>query len=861
MVCKLKFEIKSYILNEITGFTFAVSIRSELDSNARYELTAFRQSNLLEELSVIQKKLQEQLQFPASATDPSNWIYATYVFDILLQIFNELESHEELPITVNEAKKVHNGIRKSVEFGLKPFMLAVGTLVESRLPYIIASTNALIRITSSKYFAVICTRTDQHLVLTDLFSSIFLILTHARDETKTKFEENLRSLKSKIPHADYFKILFLIKGSNQAKTEIATQNIVHKQLMLSLYRKGSFVALSDALLPSITSMDEDEEIMKKRLHCGTVISTIVSQFAQNKPFFHQIIDEIHEHLLRFIRSKKSHQLYFTDVGVQCLNKLYSRQLNHIQTKISDLLLSTFNKLAEPTDLIAGAVVCEPAEFEEAVHLVHLAFCAYGPSNDTVPSEILVPIMPLFIRLHHLMGESTNIQLRNEILDIIVRCLSNREKSELNRIVEWILLENYDDTVKCLHPRLKVENIANGEATSLIFSIAATESTEKSIAENLDLDSFLRPSNSIVNVLKNSNNNMLIYNVFLHLLEMFSKNFAISNKSELLTSSSELLDSEDELKTMIELKFKRKYTIINSLSELILFKPFHCQFAENPHEIISMIDKILNQQINHIESSQRSSEIELSTDYEEILIVILSIVGDFMARVQTEEIKAQLEQTLKKLRSVLKGSQMNSVLRKLDRILSPHVDLQNNEFAAAKEILSELHTEPYIKVYGMMNMIKLVNARDEETCLNGHVVLALAMKLLKEEDSYIFLNCIRLLIALFDVLKGTVLEALISEYHFDIDADSADIDFKLKVGEAIIKVTSGLGEMCFNYKDILINCFLRGAYNRNDEFRTSNMSNLGVILKFLSYQIHHIFEEVRILFINSRLSIIIVSFAY
>lgn len=110
-------------------------------------------------------------------------------------------------------------------------------------------------------------------------------------------------------------------------------------------------------------------------------------------------------------------------------------------------------------------------------------------------------------------------------------------------------------------------------------------------------------------------------------------------------------------------------------------------------------------------------------------------------------------------------------------------------------------------------------------------------------SYIFLNCIKLLISLFQILKDSVLDTLIAEYHLDIDADSTDIDFKLKIGESIVKVTQGLGEMCYKYKATLIECFLRGAYNKNNEFRTSNMSNLGVIMRILSYQVHHFFQEV------------------
>lgn len=50
-------------------------------------------------------------------------------------------------------------------------------------------------------------------------------------------------------------------------------------------------------------------------------------------------------------------------------------------------------------------------------------------------------------------------------------------------------------------------------------------------------------------------------------------------------------------------------------------------------------------------------------------------------------------------------------------------------------------------------------------------------------------------------------------------------------------------MCYKFKNVLISCFLRGAHNADNEYRTSNLSNLGAILRILSYQVHQFFEEV------------------
>lgn len=833
-------------------------MQSTLDTNALNELKTIQKTLSIEQLSANHKFLVEQIKCPpinSDETHPTNWTYATHVFGILLQICHELDRHDDLPIPVNDIKKVNIGLRKGIEYGLKPYLLTITNPSVHCTPYIVGSVNLLLKISSNKHFSKMCSRSDQHLVYTDILSSIFALLHIGDDQTKSEFENHLKNIKLKLSPAEYLKILFLIKGNDKHPSAVLIQQIIHKDLMQCLYRPGSFVAMCEALLPSITSLDQDEEILKKRLHCCTVISSIVGRRGYKKEFYHQFIDEIRQHLLKFINSNNPNQQFYTDVGVQCLNKLFSLELIFIRRPIYEFTLKFFERFTAPSELLAGAIVSEDTEFIDAIKMTHLTFCV-SPSNETLPSDMLTSFMPLFFQLHHIFNESVNSTLKNDILAIIVRCLSNREIEELNKIVESVLFEEYSDSVRYLHPRITVQRVMDGESEKFTFKINSTKSTnddilniEASSHEDLDISAFLRPSTTLVNVLKLSNHNMLTYNVFLHLLKLFSKQFSKTTTSTAHSSeSSELLDSENELSKAIERNFKRKYAIIHALNELILFKSFHGQFTENPHDIILMLDNMLTNQIEHIGEAQRSNQ-TVKNDWEEVLIVILSIIGDFMPRIHNEQLKQRLLQTLQKLRTMLSGEQWNTVLRKLEFLLGPTtMQNENSEFLVAKAILSETHHEPYTKVYAIMNMLKLVNKKDEETLCNAHTVLALAIRLLKEEDSYIFLNCIKLFIALINVLEDTVIESLIAEYHFDIEADAADIDFKLKIGEAIVKVTQGLGEMCYKYKSLLINCFLRGSCHRHDEFRTSNISNLGVVMRILSYQVHHFFQEVCYFFV-------------
>lgn len=756
----------------------------------------------------------------STTSTATNWNYAAGVLCLLVLIDDELAKSDEYPLAVGDSKKIFVGLRKAIAFGIRPYLAA------SSPTCLICSVSVLVKIVASKHFLTFCSKAEQKLIHRDIVSALFCLLASNEPQIE-RFNVILSELTTKLPHSQYFEILFLIKGDNELPPQV--HPIAHKQLLQCLYRSGSFIAICEALIPDALAEDEEsEEIAKKRWHCCNVISSIVGRRGYSRQFYHMIIDEIHQHLLQYLDNERPCQDFFADVAVQVLSKLYSLELNFIRLHIVAVIFGQLQKLAEPDVIIAGAIVFEETEMFVAVQLIYLAFCATGPSDVTLSSNLLVPYLPILLQLHNVCNELICPRaaiMKKELTALIVRCLVNREKSELNGIVETILYDNYDDKFKRLHPRIQI--IGDTER----FVVKISNSTVKHNDSGLHgMESFHQSSIGLVNLLKVSDNNLLVYNVFLHLLQMFAENFG--GGSTAIGKSAELMDDVDELAVAIEGNFKRKYVVINALNELIQFKPFHSQFNENPHYLVAILHSILNR---HIESHR-----VVGSDSEEFLMVILSIVGEFLHKIRNEELKSKLHRTLKRLKTLHLSSM---VARKLNTILEPQTDSTQSEYAFAYSLLNEPQGEPYRKVQGIMSLLKLIKGRDDEAVLNAHSILALAMKMLREEDSYIFLNCIKLLIGLTEMLEDTVIDALIAEYHCDVDDAETNIDFKLKIGETIVKVTQGLGEMCFKYKDALISCYLRGICHKNAEFRTSNIANLGMILRALAYQIHNFFEEV------------------
>lgn len=167
---------------------------------------------------------------------------------------------------------------------------------------------------------------------------------------------------------------------------------------------------------------------------------------------------------------------------------------------------------------------------------------------------------------------------------------------------------------------------------------------------------------------------------------------------------------------------------------------------------------------------------------------------------------------------------------------------STDTASPFELARELCTnqEPYLRVYGMKEMMKLIRSRDTETLANLHAILLSALVYIKDEDSYSFLASIQLLVLLTKHLEGTVIETLVVEFQ----DGTQGMDYRLKIGEAIVKTVEGLGVFAVKYQDLFVNCFLKGIEDKAscDEYRVSCIFNLGQICKLLTFRVHGFFNE-------------------
>lgn len=742
--------------------------------------------------------VKELRSYGASAETDSTytlWGYGCHLSVLLLRVKNGLEalpdSHQT--VTGKESRLIENGVLLAIEYSLRPLLRHPHDAENSSR--LLTCVNILSVLLTIRPFWTMHKPNKFTEIAGALLEGIFTLKAMPDCTHKSQLDTILLNVNETMSPPEVFKVLFYIKNQRQDSREY--QQAVHRHLLHCLTMPGGFIALCAVLIPSADGSCETDSKLPPGWKSCEVISKIIASKGHQKAFYRSITNEICRFLADHSVEARNENPFFKIAAVQCLTRLSELPYRDIKDHIHQSVLGGWDVLAEPTDLLKGLIIYDEPQFLRVLELTHVAFCVSGPSDITFASNLLTPYVPLLTQLYAQFDDLNQQGIMNKIGAIVVRCLSNRSESELNDLVDCILFQKDIDGTKLLHlhPMMLVHpRVINAANTSFSVQIGSNEVNDESIVTSSGIH-FYDASATISRILKESNHNILIYNVFLHLLELFSNRISRADGLAPPPDTS-LIGNSDEFTTAVERHFKRNLMIISALNELIAHKPLHSQFNSNPSKLLDLFDEILRKRIaenqKHSESAAAFDE-----DQDELLLIILSLLQEILYKIQNDagdDIK-RLRSTLTKLRSsiVISGKPSKLVLQKLDLILDPPLahNYEDSRFATARTLIVEA-TEPHLKVYGITEIIKLLSTKDTEALSNAHSMLAIAIKLLKDGDSYVFLNCIRLLTVLMNVIGRTVLDTLLAEYQQE-DTDSMHhIDYRLKIGETIVKVVEGLG---------------------------------------------------------------------
>ena len=221
------------------------------------------------------------------------------------------------------------------------------------------------------------------------------------------------------------------------------------------------------------------------------------------------------------------------------------------------------------------------------------------------------------------------------------------------------------------------------------------------------------------------------------------------------------------------------------------------------------------------------------------------------------------------------------------MISGEREAPSNSKSPFQQCLDDLQ-DPLIPVqaHALVSLAKLIRTKDRESLAHLTSLLKVFHDNLHHSDSYIYLAAISGLVALGSARPREVLEVLCREYaparpsmkkkkKSEVDRETGKLridsekltsaergiraaenkagkellDFRLKLGEALVRVARDCGETLPQYSDLLLQAILANVQDPQPLVRASALSNLAEVCRLLGHSLGAVHHEVSLMFIN------------
>ncbi|KAH8334220.1 hypothetical protein KR059_007485 [Drosophila kikkawai] len=621
-------------------------------------------------------------------------------------------------------------------------------------------------------------------------------------EDSPKLEAAISYLWEKEIKADFFRHILLLKATPLCKP---LAEALHQQLLGKLNSPQGFASLVEALqqTPNV-SPTRNAEIV-----AGIVARKGFSQQTQSR-----MIVQVWEYCRFYLQDPDK-----LCVGVLSLRRFYDLNERN-QRQIEEIIRKHWEALINPEDVISGLILMENQELCNRILIWQHLFCS--SSVACLPSKLLIPYLPLLLQLYD--GLSLDCPAASQLSALITRCLDNREREKelpeiLLRLFKWEM-EVESHLWHTLHPRILI--LPSQDSLQVQVKVAHQD---HQVAHDM--------GRILPGLLLSSSHHSLTCKVFLALLRFMGNQLSEEDKGDV-----DLLSQETELKDFLHSKYQLKLDLLIALNQMVAHQPLRTHLATQTQELLVILQDLMQSKCGY---------------NEHILLIILNLLEELFEGSEEVRLSAGTKELQEQLRELSRNSynpqirnSAQGVLSKIQASWRPTKALQTKHFQEARTMIEQ--NQHHLQAYGIQLLIDLLQKKDPVTLSQSHTVIALALTTLKSKESYVFLNCVRLFVQLVHVMEAEVLDKLSDEFL----SDTASLDHRLVVGEAILKVAQELGPLCYRYKAVLLNCFMHGSRSPVDEFRMSAFANLAQLCRLLAYQVQNFFQELLHL-VNSELT--------
>uniref|UniRef100_A0A1B6LQH4 RNA polymerase II assembly factor Rtp1 C-terminal domain-containing protein n=1 Tax=Graphocephala atropunctata TaxID=36148 RepID=A0A1B6LQH4_9HEMI len=746
---------------------------------------------------------------PSSSTS-SDWRVVCLGLESLLCLKENLQSQDEEAerlLSVAQQRSVRMLLDKIVSTGLLPNLLP-GVLPVTQC----VSLNSQASLSEVEKYECLCTMTlalvelyrDDTLhpiVLPQFLSPILCALcqltmvplkksadTYSRlQRERLIFQQHLEYLITRLYQPLLIKELMIIEGNKKCPKWL--KRGVGKLLTCQLHKPTGVLAIVQAV--------------RDAANCAAPTSYAhlesIAQVITASPDLQRISLQILEML-------DSGDAEMVRVAVLCIKTLHDRDASACHTL---LLLPMTRPLTNAPSSEQSLTVC----------LQRLHKCFAVPASDfwCLPSKLLLAHIHVLFRLYCKVYQSASHVLK--LVEDLMWCfLSKCEETLLNGVFRCLIYREQTAYIEMVDELEFVFGDSGG------VEVVSSHHNEDSLEEFGDcLMIFLE---------RRDVNGLLGNNLFVSLLE-----FAAGKKD---------LNTVDE--------FERQLVTVKLLAVLSESSSVQKCLTRNPESVVKFLRTMLDDFLANI-----NREVEIIS----IVLVVLNVVlNDFVySKNVSWEVFDQLKEPLAQLKSKAENIEMRLLAEEAHEVImtrgamkpertgetSKKEDSVRSDAGKLVEKVSSCDEalrdacDPLLPIRGhaILQLGKLLASGDIQAKAKKDQILCILQENLKQEDSFLYLSAIEGLATMAAEFPDSVILSLTEQFS----RSTLAAETRLKVGEALIRVTKFLGELVPVYKTELINAFLCGTRDEDFLVRASSLSNLGELCRVLGFRVGLIVAEV------------------
>ncbi|XP_077993163.1 transport and Golgi organization protein 6 homolog [Glandiceps talaboti] len=696
-------------------------------------------------------------------------------------------------------------------------------------------------------------------------------------------QEELHKLLDRVYLPSIVQELLVLQGGPAHKTPRWLKRVCGDLLSDILLKANGVKAVVKGFLHTMSGTTNVTDWQKCEV-IGRLIATCPKKMNSVEEYYKHIAKQVLE---LFHDSDDLMKSSMNRIGAACITTMYTKHAELTQQYLIHPLQEPLSRCFQTRSDTGSSTPCTVVGEQELSQCIQDIYQLYIYNGDGITTLrcTLKPILKLVFQLYCYTKQGVS-HLRSSLEEILGLYFKSCEKSDCMEQLLYLALPHEDRTVLS-EPMATIQFTSGSDGGVVIVTADAAQLDDSEIKIEHTMQ-------CVVHLLEIVNNDTVIAEFFIHVLkeltDVLSKDGVCAKPASSEGNASQTLLGIEKTMDEMSRHYAHAINVLYLISTLCEQQPM--AILQQTYYILQFIHTTLDRMCEICEKSENNLDM-LVVDTLTMTLGMLAIIYQPTTKFETDE-KVQLQKMVPVLLRLSKCcpnpfiQQMASDLhiaiathgavtmdtnpvnppnktkqperkkeseKRTDRktsekkpktYTSGRDDRKAHDGYVDFEFICEELCDPSIPVqaHAVRRLTQLLENRDMKTLENKDKVFAILKEKLESDDSFLYLSAIQGIVALADISPQTVLPLLCQLFTARTGPpESEDVAMRMKVGEALVRACTVMGDMLPAYVQPVINTLLLGAKDTDAIMRASSLSNLAQVCHVIKAAIIPVIQEV------------------